>query len=250
MNSDMAGFWVESFLTGPGYTFLTENNKPRDMRVLAVSDIHGDASSLESILRTESGFDLVLVAGDITDTSLDDYTGVAEDILERLDGHGSFVKAVPGNMDDDSILELLIRNRVNLHKNIFSMEEHDFAGFGGGRTPEGVETPFEPEDGERGETLKQLLDRTRAERRVIVSHEPPRGTAADYTSSGEHVGSESLRRLIEDEDVELVVCGHIHEARSLDEVAGTTVVNPGPVNEGNYAVIDMEDGVEVDLRSV
>ncbi len=220
------------------------------MRVLALSDIHGETAKLDSILRTESGFDLVIVAGDITDSSLEDYKGVAADILDRIDGEGSFVKVVPGNMDNEDILELLIRNRVNLHKDIFSMESYDFVGFGGGRTPPGIETPFEPEDAESGRTLEQLLERTKSEHRVIVSHEPPKNTLVDRTSDGEQVGSESLRRLLEEEEVDLVVCGHIHEARGEDNVNGTVVVNPGPVKQGNYAVIDLEDGIEVDLRSV
>ncbi|MFB6294495.1 MAG: metallophosphoesterase, partial [Candidatus Nanohaloarchaea archaeon] len=200
------------------------------MKVLALSDIHGAVDTVESILSKEQGYDLVLVAGDITDTSEDDYLGTAAEIVELLNDAAPMVKAVPGNMDDDSVLELLIDNRVNLHKNLFSMGEYEFAGFGGGRTP--FDTPFEPEDAERGSVLQQLLERTTADHTAIVSHEPPYGTAADVTSDGDHVGSEALRELIGDADIELVLCGHIHEARTVDEVDGTTVVNPGPVQQG------------------
>ncbi|MDY6769284.1 MAG: metallophosphoesterase, partial [Candidatus Nanohaloarchaea archaeon] len=165
------------------------------MKVLALSDIHGAVDQVEAILSKEDGYDLVLVAGDITDTAEQDYQGAARNILERLDEAGQFLKAVPGNMDDESILKLLIENRVNLHKNIFSMGEYEFIGFGGGRTPPGVDTPFEPGDAERGQVLEQLLQRTKADRQVVVSHEPPEGTAADQTSGGDHVGSAALREL-------------------------------------------------------
>lgn len=218
------------------------------MKVLALSDIHGAVDEVASILDREEDYDLVLVAGDITDVGEDDYRGTARDIVELLDEQGTFVKAVPGNMDDESVLELLIEHRVNLHKDLFSLQAYEFAGFGGGRTAPGVETPFEPEDAERGEVLSQLLQRTKAERRAIVSHEPPKNTAADATSSGEHVGSEALRRLIAEEQLAFVLCGHIHEARTVDEVDGTVVVNPGPVTEGRYAVLELGEDVGVDLR--
>lgn len=217
------------------------------MKVLVLSDIHGAVNEVESILNKEEEHGLILVAGDITDTSEDDYLGTAKEIVELLGESGRFVKAVPGNMDDEDILKLLIENRINLHKNIFSLQEHEFIGFGGGRTPDGVNTPFEPEDRERGEVLEQLLQRTQSDRRVVVSHEPPKGTSADVVS-GDHVGSESLRKLIGDEDIDLVICGHIHESRTVDEVDGTTVVNPGSVKEGRYAVLELGDELEIDLR--
>ncbi|MDY6776850.1 MAG: metallophosphoesterase [Candidatus Nanohaloarchaea archaeon] len=218
------------------------------MKALVLSDIHGEIEELRSILNRETGYDLIVVAGDITDTSVDDYRGRAEEIVDLLDEQGRFVKAVPGNMDDEDILEVLVRNRVNLHKDLFTLGEYDFVGFGGGRTPPGVETPFEPEDEERGEILGQLLDRTKSERTAVVSHEPPKNTSADRTSSGDHVGSEELRSLIEDGDIDLVISGHIHEAVGRDEVGGTVVVNPGPVKQGKYAVVEMEDGIDIEFR--
>ncbi|MDY6773839.1 MAG: metallophosphoesterase family protein [Candidatus Nanohaloarchaea archaeon] len=217
------------------------------MKVLALSDIHGAIGELENILNKEDDYDLILLLGDITDTSEDDYLGTAREAIELAGEGGRFVKAVPGNMDNEDVLEILIENRVNLHKNIFSLQDYDFVGFGGGRTPPGVETPFEPEDGERGEVLEQLIQRTKSDHRAVVSHEPPKETAADV-ASGEHVGSDSLRKLIGEEEIDLVLCGHIHESRTVDEVEGTTVVNPGPVKEGRYAVLELEDEIDVDLR--
>lgn len=217
------------------------------MRILALSDIHGATDELEAVLRREQDYDLVLVAGDITDQGLDDPDGVAEGVLGMLDEQGTFVKAVPGNMDDDAVLKLLIGSRMNLHKDIFSMADLDFVGFGGGRTP-GGNTAFEPDDGERGDVLRQLLERTTADRRVIVSHEPPANTRVAQTGGGADGGSAALRDLLQREEVALTVCGHIHEAHGEDRVGGTRVVNPGPVKQGRYATIDMEDGIDVELH--
>lgn len=216
------------------------------MEILALSDIHADIERLRTILDSEPGKDLVLVAGDLTDTSENDYRGKAEQVADILEGYSGIVKAVPGNMDDESILELLVQRRINLHKDMFSFQNIDFIGFGGGRTP--FDTPFEPEDEERRTVLNQLRQRTAAEQIGIVSHEPPKRTMADRTSEGEHVGSQGLRAIIDEGDIDLVLSGHIHESRTVDRLSGTTIVNPGPVNEGKYAVIEVEDRVEAELR--
>ena len=37
-----------------------------------------------------------------------------------------------------------------------------------------------------------------------------------------------------------LVCGHIHEGRAIDKIGETVVVNPGPLAEGNYAILEVE----------
>jgi Icc-related predicted phosphoesterase len=218
------------------------------MRVLTLSDIHGDIDNLERILdrERETAYDLILVLGDITDIEHDDYVERARAIIELLDDQGTFVKAIPGNMDDERILELLINNRVNLHKDLFTMEHYDFIGFGGGSTP--FDTPFEPDDAERGQVLRTLLQRTASPYRAIVSHHPPQDTLIDRTADGDQVGSPALRELIENEDVRIVFSGHIHEAAGKDRLGDTVMVNPGPVTEGKYAVVDMADDITVEFN--
>lgn len=217
------------------------------MQALVLSDIHGDTDSLERILRREQGeHDLVLVLGDITDNGLNDYLPRAKQVVQLLNDHATFVKAVPGNMDNEDVLKHLIENRINLHKQLFSMEDYDFIGFGGGSTP--FDTPFEPDDAERGEVLRTLLQRTKSDHRAIVSHQPPKGTAIDRTNDGTQAGSAALRNLLDDEPVDAVFSGHIHEARGTDTVNGTLVVNPGPVNEGYYARVALDDNVRVELK--
>lgn len=216
------------------------------MRVLALSDIHGDVDSLERILNREDDYHLILVLGDITDVSHDDYVDRARRIIELLDDQGKFVKAIPGNMDDEEILRLLIENRVNLHKDIFSLGDFDFVGFGGGSTP--FNTPFEPDDAERGKVISTLLERTGSPYHAIVSHHPPKNTRIDRTADGDQVGSEELRRIIENEDIRLVLSGHIHEAAGEDKLGDTVMVNPGPVNEGKYALLELGEEIHVEFR--
>lgn len=218
------------------------------MRILALSDIHGDVETLKRIVTRESdGYDLILVLGDITDASLDDYLGRAEEVVNVLDQQGTFVKAIPGNMDNEDVLKLLIDNRINLHKDMFSMQNHDFVGFGGGSTP--FDTPFEPSDEERGQVLETLLQRTSSPRRVVVSHHPPKNTLIDRTADGEQVGSDALRNIIDNKDVHIVLSGHIHEAAGEEQLGDTVMVNPGAVQDGRYAILDVTaEEVSVELK--
>jgi hypothetical protein len=82
---------------------------------------------------------------------------------------------------------------------------------------------------------------------VFCPHAPPYGTACDRLRSGEHVGSRELRAFVEREIPDLVLCGHIHESRGVDELGATRVVNPGPVAAGHYAVVGAGRAVSVEL---
>jgi Icc-related predicted phosphoesterase len=63
---------------------------------------------------------------------------------------------------------------------------------------------------------------------VLVSHSPPKG-AVDLSSSGQSLGSEAIREVIERQAPSLVVCGHIHESSGKSQQIGSTpVVNAGP----------------------
>ncbi len=44
----------------------------------------------------------------------------------------------------------------------------------------------------------------------------------------------------------VVLCGHIHEARGVEEGA-TTYVNPGAARDGHAALVDLEEEVRVQL---
>ena len=66
-----------------------------------------------------------------------------------------------------------------------------------------------------------------------------RGLNDDLASKGMHVGSGSVRSLVEEFQPLFCLCGHIHEGRGLDSIGDTQIINPGPFKEGWYAVIDI-----------
>lgn len=219
------------------------------MRVLLVSDIHGNVENLEVILEKEE-FDAILCAGDLSDANeFDDYQSKLKEVLEAFEVQGKLAKAVPGNMDpEEKCVEELIQRRMNLHKKIAAFEDFEAVGFGGGQTPFG--TPFEPEGEEIKSTLNTLYSRMKHERRVAVIHQPPKDTELDV-ADGQHVGSPEVRKLIEDKDFELVVTGHIHESYGTDKIGDTQLINPGPVLEGRYGVAEFNDNnIEIELKSL
>ena len=81
--------------------------------------------------------------------------------------------------------------------------------------------------------------------KIFVPHAPPYGTECDKLRSGEHVGSQALRTFVEREQPDLVLCGHVHEARGEDQLERARIVNPGPALDGHYAVVEIGETVTV-----
>jgi Icc-related predicted phosphoesterase len=60
-------------------------------------------------------------------------------------------------------------------------------------------------------------------------------------------GATVVRRIVEREQPDLVLCGHLHESRGLDEIGRTRIVNPGPTSSGHYAAVDVDGGLSIRL---
>ena len=53
--------------------------------------------------------------------------------------------------------------------------------------------------------------------------------------------TECMRRdFIRENQPLAVICGHIHEGKAIDKIGETLVINPGPLQEGNYAWLELE----------
>ncbi len=208
------------------------------MKLLALSDLHGDYSHVGAICDKAGDFDAVLIAGDITNFGPD------ERALELLEMFEEPVLAIPGNCDKPSILKLLNENTISLHNSVHTMEGLTFVGLGGSN-PTPFNTPFELSEKKIGEYVGILLSRLNG-RTVLLSHAPPLNTT-DRVPRG-NVGSEALTRFLG--RIELIVCGHIHEARGCVVVKGTQVVNPGAASKGHGAMITIKDDISVEFIDV
>ncbi|MFZ2472683.1 MAG: metallophosphoesterase [Methanothrix sp.] len=80
--------------------------------------------------------------------------------------------------------------------------------------------------------------------KIAVVHQPPRG-AQDTLYNGESSGSASLRRFVEEYQPDLLLCGHIHEARGEGFIGSTRIVNVGELRQRFAALIEITDRTTV-----
>ncbi len=244
------------------------------MRILLLSDLHGHTDLLPKITEELRAADVLCVAGDLTD-----FGGLKEvaDVVEALRAYGKPVHAVLGNCDRPNTGTALIEAGACLEYEGAEAEEGLFMiGCGGGLAVDGA-TPNERLEDDLIDCLESAWERLRAAGSVedelitetgaaqatgsattpvlVVCHTPPYGCGADRRTSGIHGGSAMVRDFVERRRPLAFLCGHVHEAASVDALGPTLVVNPGPFMEGRYAILDLErkDGLwtaEAELRTI
>jgi Icc-related predicted phosphoesterase len=191
--------------------------------------------------------DAIVVCGDITHFgSVKD----AEKILAPLIKLEMPVLYVPGNCDSVELAEAQITGATNIHGQCQKINDVSFMGLGAAPTSR-FYSWFEMSETEILNTLEQISDCCSLNKWLaVVSHAPPRNTKVDLSFSRIHAGSVSLRDFIEKNEPDIVFCGHIHEAKGVDHIGNTVIVNPGPVRHGNCAIASFDDKIEVKLDSV
>ncbi len=200
------------------------------MRILVAADFHASRAAPKMIREriAEHRPDVFVAAGDLTNFGP---AAFARELLSHLPVP---TLAVPGNCDPRDIVPLLQEMGVSLHARKAVVKGRTFVGIGGSNpTPFG--TPFELTEDEIMAAVRPLMEPGV----VLVSHPPPKGYV-DLVDSGAHVGSASIRSIVEEFEPPLVLCGHIHEARGIARHGRATIVNPGPASEGHAAVVDLE----------
>ncbi len=209
------------------------------MKVLAISDTHSNFLVLKEILESEN-FDAIFVCGDITDFRGEDVLRF-EQIVREV---GVPCFAVHGNCDDELAIKLLEKSEVVtfLHGKSVTFNDFTLHGVGGSN-----QTPFYTPSEYSEEYLEELIKGFEfGDENILISHCPPYGVL-DRTYEGIHAGSTAVSLNLKFFDV--VVCGHIHEAKGVERIRETLVVNPGSAASGNYALIDLEKR-DVELRNV
>lgn len=213
------------------------------MKVLAVADLHGDEGGVKNIQEfLEKNYDVLIIVGDITQFGP---TARAKEILDKLEGKDVRILSIPGNCDPKGVLPVLEERNVNLHLKSVKLGDYTFAGIGGSN-PTPFDTPFEIDEREIKENLISLSRNTES-KWILVSHAPPHNTTIDLTSDNIHAGSKSIRKIIEERRPQLNICAHIHEARGIDNIGETEIVNPGPIFEGYAAEVEIDEAIEVNL---
>ncbi len=216
------------------------------MRLLAITDLHGHGAALRQIIADAGPVDVVLLGGDLTSFGSPDD---AERILRLARDAGAPVLAVAGNCDSAEIDRRLGELGVSLHGR--GQIHQDVGLHGVSAMPPWHSHMYQFSEEELSGLLRsghaQIGD---AEHHVVLSHPPPRHGSLDRTSSGSNVGSTALRTFLEETEPSLVFCGHVHEGRGVGKVGNTTVVNCGLAAAGYYALAEVGDEVNAELRRI
>jgi Icc-related predicted phosphoesterase len=136
-------------------------------------------------------------------------------------------------MDSPAIDDRLAELGVALDGRGVSLD--DVGVFGVSAAPRSpLHTPYELDDDELWQRIESgFASVAGCARTIFCPHAPPHGTACDRLASGEHP--------------DVVLCGHIHEARGQDAIGRSKVINPGPVRAGHWAVLELHGEIAVRL---
>ncbi len=204
---------------------------------IGLPDLHDQAEWLKKIGRPLAKANVVLLAGDMTNGSMNHLLRMFS-ILNEFNEH---VYAVPGNMDTAQILAHLAREGLSLHRRFELVDGVALVGLGGA-------LPFDGDFVFSEDEFSAMLDEAvtglpAGTPTLLVSHQPPYDTALDVIRTGQHVGSRAVRAWIEKHQPLACLCGHIHEAAGVDRLGQTVLINPGPLaTTASYAYLDVRAG--------
>ncbi len=217
------------------------------MRLIALTDIHDNALSINRIGRQLMEADLVLVAGDITTFG---NKKDAQRIIETLYNYNQNILAVPGNCDPPDVGLYLRELNISLDKVMREINGYYFWGLGGSLPAPGG-TPNELTEQQFENILNSLSKQIKEPQNLILLiHQPPFNTRADGLYGNEHVGSFALRRFVEQVQPLAYFTGHIHEGKGIDFIGKTVIVNPGPLRNGGFASAKLEGhSIKVEIKT-
>jgi uncharacterized protein len=203
----------------------------QQLSLLAVSDVHGAYGVVEELVAREGKPDVLLIAGDLTTRGS---RAEAERALARLEVLAGRLLVVAGNMDPPELEQLFEEKKVSINAHGIVINGVGFFGVSGS-PPSPLHTPYEiPEEEIMRRAEKGRGELTGETTRVFVPHAPPAGTRLDRLWVGKHVGSTAVRNVVDTTPPDLLICGHIHEARGLEQSGTCTMVNCGPAADGNF----------------
>ncbi len=190
------------------------------MKILALSDVHGDKSFIREM--AEKGFkekvDLVILAGDLVD-----HKGNIEGLVGPFKEKGLEVAVLPGNHEGLAEIGFLVDTYgvKNLHG--YVLKKGDVGIFGCGYADIGI---HQLEEHDFFETLKKAhACLGSVKKKVMVTHIQP---SDSILGLGMFSGSSGVRKAIEEFKPDVHICGHIHETHGIEDSIGKTrVVNVG-----------------------
>jgi Icc-related predicted phosphoesterase len=245
------------------------------MKILICSDFHGKISIVDSIINTfqEISPDIISFCGDAVKGKARGTAwlrGQAEGrkpdmdspeiILEAQEDHNTYqtffpslnkigvpVIVIPGNMDAPESLffshlfdyEMSWNNIKLVQENIFFYNEFFFSGFGGEITENELERDFVLQYPVKKACFFMRKFYYLKGKKILMLHTPPK-SKLDF-EKGTHKGFFGINKLIEWLKPDFVFCGHAHRARGEEWLGKSLVINPGPLKDGYFALLDTEE---------
>ena len=205
---------------------------------LVISDLHGNTEVLDKLDDEFKNADAVLFAGDFTKFG-DEST--ARPALEKLSKKHDNIFSVIGNCDAPDFLPEVEAKGISVQKALVNFEGLFITGSGGGSKFTG-ETANERTDEELYSDLSLITQEAPSEwnNLIAIMHNPPKDTECDKVAPEVHVGSALLKKFIDDYKPLAVITGHIHESAAVCKAGNTTVINPGALLDGKYAIMQAE----------
>jgi Icc-related predicted phosphoesterase len=202
------------------------------MRSIVVTDIHKNASTAELVnkLAEKHNADAILILGDFSEFGP---VSFAEDYIRSLNKP---VYALPGNCDLRELPDTVSKIATDMHGKTAVINGVRVAGLGGSN-PTIFNTPFELTE----EEIFDALDAICKDVTVLMVHAPAFGHL-DRIPNGMRVGSLSIKNIVEKHRPAVVLSGHIHEERGIEEVNGILYMNPGAAKDGYAALLVVENG--------
>jgi hypothetical protein len=205
------------------------------MKILVIGDNHNDIENMLNFLDKiqKNEFDVIVYTGDFTDVNTPrgfTQEDIAKLLIEELKTLNKPIVAVPGNNDTKGVVSLIEKEGISVHGKGKIIDGVGFYGYGGAKTP--FNTTIEPTDDEIKKGLNNAwLDVDKTKVKVQITHMPALNTRLDMVSFGTHVGSRAIRGFIEEKKPVVAVSAHIHEAKGIDRIGSTLIINSGRFSE-------------------
>ena len=190
------------------------------MKILALSDVHGDKRLMQEMAQKASleKVDLVILAGDLVD-----HHGSMEGIVGPFRAKGLEVGVIPGNHEGMAEVGFAIEKYGAKDLHGYILKKGDIGIFGCGYGNIGI---HQINDKDVFDTLKRTHDSlSNIKKKIMVTHTHPSNSTLEL---GIFPGSKGVRKAIEHFQPDVHICGHVHESAGIEEIIGKTrVMNVG-----------------------
>ncbi|MFC1754113.1 metallophosphoesterase [Thermoproteota archaeon] len=195
-----------------------EKDLKEKLKILAVSDLHGDQRTVKRLAEKaeKENVDLVFICGDFIAHD-DEFTNMVGPFLKK----NKKVFLLAGNHETPEEVQFIadVYDVKTLHG--YSAVYKNVGIFGSGGVDIGMKgIP----DKEIFSNLKKSFAKVKElPKKVMVTHVHPSGTKMQHMTQF-FAPSPAVRKAVDEFQPDILICGHVHEAAGLEEQIGKTKV--------------------------